>query len=64
MDSTDMTGIRIGKTDADSGLHTHFTVADSPGAAGDFVASLKSSDFSGYDPQANRKCFIEDGFAD
>ncbi len=50
MDSTNMTGIRIGKTDADSALHTHFTVADSPGAAGDFVASLTSSDFSGYDP--------------
>ena len=98
MDSTDMTGIRIGKTDADSALHTHYTVADSPGAAGDFLASLTPSDFEGYDPlnvtasnlewigrpdlnqatgrrrhprrlrrerpSANRKCFIEDGFAD
>lgn len=50
MDSTDMTGIRIGKTDADSALHTHYTVADSPGAAGDFLASLTPSDFEGYDP--------------
>jgi hypothetical protein len=50
MDSTDMAGIRIGVTDAGSALHTHFTVADSPGAAGDFVASLKPSDFKGYDP--------------
>ena len=44
-----MRGIRIG-THKSKDLTCHFTTALNPHEAGEYVASLKPSDFEGYDP--------------
>tara|TARA_R110002167_G_scaffold103528_4_gene267821 strand:+ start:196 stop:1149 length:954 start_codon:yes stop_codon:yes gene_type:complete len=42
-------GTRVGVHKSED-LHTHFTISDTPADAGDFLASLEGSDFTGYNP--------------
>lgn len=51
-------GTRIGVHKSDA-LHTHFTISDTPADAGDFIASLKGSDFKGYDPLNDGSCDLD-----